>query len=146
MIRTRGDYLRIAPDLDIWVTWSSRMGDALRKRYFSVMFGQLDGSERLRNGYTRWCRACDATFDQIHRFYKLTNNLPVAGDRLSLAYEDGSEELYIERRELFSTADSSPMLLVYHVCADDIEGLEEYQEGDHIEEVEDEQTALDAPI
>lgn len=134
MIRTKSDYLRIAPDLDVWVTWSPRMSDALRKRYFSVMFGQLDGSETLRKGYARWCQACDAVFDQIHRFYKLTNSLPVAGDRLCLSYSGGGEELRIEQRELFSTADSSSMLLVYHVCADEIEGLEEYQEGDYIGE------------
>ncbi|WP_151087027.1 hypothetical protein [Hymenobacter baengnokdamensis] len=134
MIRTQGDYLRIAPDLDVWVTWSTRMSEAVHKRYHSVMLGQLDGSERLSKGYARWCRAHDAALDQIHRFYKLTNSLPVAGDRLTHADSPGGEELYIEQRELFTTSDSSPMLLVYHLCAAYIEDLEEYQEGDYVEE------------
>jgi hypothetical protein len=132
MIRT--EYLRIAPDLDILVTWSSRMSEALRRRYHRVMHRELDASEFLRQGYARWCRAHDAAFDQIHRFYKLTNSLPVAGDRLSLAYSDGGEELCIEQRQLFTTLNPSPMLLVYYVCADEIEDLEEYQEGDYVDE------------
>ena len=101
------------------------MSEALHKHYFSVMFGQLDGSENLRKGYARWCQAGDAAFDQIRRFYTLTSSLPVAGDRLCFSHNDESAGLYIEQRELFSTSDSSSMLLVYHVCAKYIENLEE---------------------
>lgn len=136
MIRT--DYLRIAPDLDVLVTWSSRMSEALRRRYHRVMYGELDADEFLRQGYARWCQAQNAAFDQIHRFYKLTNSLPVAGDGLSLAYSDGGQELRIEQRQLFTTLDPSPMLLVYYVCADEIADLEEYQEGDYVDEDDEE--------
>lgn len=110
------------------------MSEALHKRYRDVMFEQPGGSSRLQKGYARWCRAHDAAFDQIHRFYTLTNSLPVAGDRLCSSYRDGGEDLQIEQRLLFSTPDSPSILLVYKICADYIEELEEYQEGDYVEE------------
>lgn len=117
MISERTDYMRIAPNLDVLVKWSSQMNEALHEHYASVMLRQLHSSEQLRKSYARWCRAHNAAFDQIRRFYTLTNSLPVAGDRLCFAYSEGSEELNIEQRELFSTADSSSMLIVYHVRA-----------------------------
>lgn len=137
----RTDYLRIGPDLDVWVTWSSRMNEALGKRYRAVMYGPPGDHEHLRSQYDRWCRSRDAAYDQIHRFFTLTNSLPVPGDCLLLGgrdggsgpYIDGGEDLYIEKRLMFSTPGSPTILLVYEVRADYMEELEEYQEGDYIE-------------
>ena len=112
------------------------MTEALEKRYQTVIYGPPDGHEHLRSQYDRWCRARDAAYDQIHRFFTLTNSLPVPGDRLLLGYRDGGEDLYIEKRLLFSTPDSPTILLVYEVRGDYMEELEEYQEGDYIEEAE----------
>lgn len=133
----RTDYLRIGPDLDIWVTWSSRMNEALGKRYQTVMYGPPGGDEHLRSQYDRWIRARDAAYGQIHRFFTLTNSLPVAGDRLLLGYRDGGEDLYIEKRLLFTTPDSPTVLLVYEVRGDYMEELEDYREGDYIESDEE---------
>jgi hypothetical protein len=120
----RTDYLRIGPNLDILVLWSSRMSEALDKHYKNQMLGLQEGNEQLRREYERWCRARDAAFDQIHRFYTLTSSLPVTGDRLEVGYQDGGETLRIEQRLLFSMADSGDVLLVYEVCSDEIEELQ----------------------
>jgi hypothetical protein len=120
----RTDYLRIGPNLDILVLWSSRMSEVLDKRYKTQMLGIPEGNEQLRREYECWYRARDAAFDQIHRFYTLTNSLPVAGDRLEVRYQDGGETLRIEQRMLFSIADSEDVLLVYEVSSDEIEALE----------------------
>lgn len=109
------------------------MTEALGKRYRVVMYGPPGGHEHLRSQYDRWSRARNAAYDQIHRFYTLTNSLPVVGDRLLLGYHDGGEDLYIEKRLLFSTPDSPTILLVYEVRGDYMEELEDYQEGDYIE-------------
>lgn len=137
----RTDYLRIGPDLDVWVTWSSRMNKALGKRFQVVMYGPPGGHEHLRSQYDRWCRSRDGAYDQIHRFFTLTNSLPVAGDCLLLGGRDGGggpsidggEDLYIEKRLMYSSPDSPTILLVYEVRGDDMEELEEHQEGDYIE-------------
>lgn len=120
----RTDYLRIGPGLDILVLWSSRMSEALNKRYRNQILGLPESNEQLRKDYERWYRARDASFDQIHRFYILTNSLPITGDRLQVDYQDGGETLRIEQRLLFSMAGSGDVLLVYEVCSDEIEGLE----------------------
>jgi hypothetical protein len=100
------------------------MSKALDRLYKTQMLGLPEVDERLRREYERWCRARDAAFDQIHRFYTLTNSLPVAGDRLQVNYRDGGETLRIKQRLLFSMADSGDVLIVYEVCSDEIEDLE----------------------
>jgi len=132
----RADYLRIAPDLDIIVTWSFRMSEALHKCYRTVMFEQSEGNELLRKSYDRWLRAHSAAFDQIHRYFTLTGNLPVEGDCLSMSYRDGGEVLRIEQRIIFSTPDSATILLAYEVCSNEIEELEKYEEDNSIEGAE----------
>lgn len=129
----RTDYLRIAPDLDILVTWSYRMSEALGKRYKTVMHGQQEGNELLRIGYDRWLRAHDAAFDQIHRFFILTNSLPVVGDRLWSSGNTGGHVLRVEQRMIFSTDDSQAILLVYQVCSEEIDDLEQYQNRECVE-------------
>jgi hypothetical protein len=109
------------------------MSEALGKRYQTVMFGQPEGSELLRTGYDRWLRTHAAAFDQIHRFFTLTNSLPVVGDRLLQTGCTGGDALRIEQRMIFSTDDSQAVLLVYQVCSEEIEDLEEYQQGDVVE-------------
>jgi hypothetical protein len=112
------------------------MSEAMHKRYWNVMYERPEASEQLRIEYGQWRQVHDAAFDQIHRFFKLTNSLPVVGDTLLLGGANSRDTLRIEERLLFTTEDSETVLLVYHVCSDEIEELEEYREGDLIEENE----------
>jgi hypothetical protein len=112
------------------------MSEAMHKRYRNVMYERPEATEQLRMEYGRWRQAHDAAFGQIHRFFKLTNSLPVVGDTLWLGGANDCDTLRIEERLLFTTDDSETVLLVYQVCSVEIEELEEYREGDLIEENE----------
>lgn len=111
------------------------MADALRKRYWAVMFDRPEATDHLREEYAQWGEIQDATYELVKRFYALTGAYPVVGDELHVS---GSKRqtyypgLHVTKRIVYSSDESEMVQLIYDVEGEGIilEELEEYQEGD----------------
>ncbi len=113
------------------------MADALRKRYWTVIFNQAEATAQYHREHEQWQQTQDDIYLQIRQFYVLTGGLPVAGDYLQMSNNQGPnyQGLRIEKRRLYSSTDESEeMLLVYEIEAEEMEELEEYQEGDLVDD------------
>lgn len=116
------------------------MSEAMEKRYWAVKHQWSAENENLRKQYETWYNSRNAAQEQIRQMFAVTATLPIVGDHLMVSGESGyiNETLRIEKRTIFSTLESNDVLFVYEVCGEDVEmeELEEYREGDLVEEAE----------
>ncbi|MCB2407015.1 hypothetical protein [Hymenobacter lucidus] len=113
------------------------METAIRKRFWTIIVDQAEASAHLRQEYEQWRHTRNSCYEQIKLFFSLTGSLPVVGDHLGLGGNRGPyyQALQVTKRLISSTADSEELLLVYELEAETIEELEEYQDGDMVEDV-----------
>lgn len=114
------------------------MSNAMDKRYWAVKHQWSEENQRLRRQYELWYESRNAVQKQIKQMYAITASLPVAGDYFMPGGESNRfcETLRIEKRTMFSDLDSEDVLFVYEVQSENMQELEEHQEGDLIDENE----------
>lgn len=118
--------LTLAPDLTVAVQWSWRMNQVLWKQYPDLSSGRPCADEQLRQEYERWQQKLKACYWHIQQFFKLTGNLPIAGDLLLVLEDeqDWKHPLCIESRKLFACVKYDGVQVIYAVQGRDIEWLE----------------------
>jgi hypothetical protein len=130
----------MGPNLELHLSWSSRMHRAMRKRYWAVMSKNPDASAQLREEYIDWEQSLKGCYEVIKHFMVVTGGLPVTGDHLHRggAPRFNYPAVRIEKREVFSSPKSKVLTLVYEVEpeAEEMAELEEYREGDLVDDEE----------
>ncbi|MBJ6111781.1 hypothetical protein JAO73_22365 [Hymenobacter sp. BT523] len=130
----------MGPNLELHLSWSSRMNRAMRKRYWAVMGKNPNASAQLREEYDDWDQSLKGCYEVIKHFLMVTGGLPVAGDYLHRggAARLNYPSLRVEKREVYSSPKGPVLTLLYEVepDTDEVAELEEYREGDLVDDEE----------
>jgi hypothetical protein len=124
--------LTLTPDLSVSVEWSSRMQELWRKHYPDLWFGRPCADEQSCQEYNLWQQRLEASCQHIQRFFRLTGNLPIAGDLLQVERMEESSwkrsDLFIDARRIFTYSSTDRGVVIYEVHSRFIDLLE-VQEG-----------------
>jgi hypothetical protein len=127
----------LAPNLSVFLTFGPRLAQALHKRYWAVVFDRPEATESMQREYAQWGAARESAYLLIQQLFQLTTTTPVVGDQLMQSTPIGERplpDLCVDKRWLFTLEDPKELQLVYELSSPEIEELEEYQEGDLVED------------